>query len=81
MCVFFDLHVPKQCLEDDAEEVNDKEKVNFCEWYEPSARAFDPARAGQAEKAQSELAALFGGETDKEQEADPLLQDAEDLFK
>jgi len=31
MCVYFDRNVPKQCTEDDAEEVIEKEKVNFCE--------------------------------------------------
>lgn len=81
MCVFFDAQVPKQCGEDDAEEVFDKEKANFCEWYEPGAEAFDPARAGQAAKAQSDLAALFGGEPEVHAEEDPLTQDAEDLFK
>ena len=81
MCVFFDAQVPKQCTEDDAEEVSDKEKVNFCEWYKPSAEAFDPDRAGQTAKARSDLDALFGGETDTEQETDQLTQDAEDLFK
>lgn len=41
MCSFFDPNVPKQCREDDAEEVSDKEKLNFCEWFKPSATAFD----------------------------------------
>ena len=35
MCRFYDPAVPKQCLEDDAEAVHEKEKVNFCDWYEP----------------------------------------------
>ena len=44
MCVHFDASVPKQCREDDAEEVLDKEKLNFCDWFKASADAFDPAR-------------------------------------
>lgn len=81
MCAFFDPQVPKQCREDDAEEVSEKERVNFCEWYEPGANAFDPARAGQADRARTELQALFGGETETQQETDPHLSDAEDLFR
>lgn len=81
MCVFFAEQVPRQCREDDAEEVFEKEKVNFCEWYKPSAEAFDPARTGQAAKAQSDLAALFGDGPDTAQETDSLTRDAEDLFK
>ena len=30
MCVYFDPAVPKQCREDDAEEVQEKERANFC---------------------------------------------------
>lgn len=81
MCEFYAEQVPRKCREDDAEEVFDKEKVNFCEWYKPSADAFDPIRAGQAARAQSELGALFGDETDTGQETDSLTRDAEDLFK
>ena len=81
MCVFYDPDVAKQCREDDAEEVFDKEKVNFCEWYEPTTDAYDPVTAGQAEKARSELAALFGEETNRQTEPDAQLKDAEDLFK
>lgn len=81
MCRFFDPGVPKQCREDDAEEVLDKEKVNFCEWFAPSPDAFDPVRARKAAKAQSDLAALFSGDTTEQTDGDPLLRDAEDLFK
>ena len=81
MCIFFDPQVPKQCREDDAEEVFEKEKVNFCEWYKPSADAFDPVRAREATEAKSALAALFGDEPDEKPSANALQQDAEDLFK
>jgi len=81
MCIYFDPVVPKQCREDDAEEVTDKEKVNFCEWFKPSGDAFDPARAGQAVRAKSDLAALFSDETQSGSEPDAATLDAEDLFK
>lgn len=81
MCRFFDPVVPKQCREDDAEEVSDKDRVNFCEWFSPNPHAFDPARAKEAARAESELAALFGGEQAEKPADDELLRGAEDLFK
>lgn len=81
MCRFFDPAVPKQCREDDAEEVADKDKVNFCEWFRPSADAFDPVRARQAARAEAELAGLFGDGGAKPAAGDPHLDRAEDLFK
>lgn len=81
MCVFFDASVARQCREDDAEEVHDKEKMNFCEWFKPRQDAFDPARAEQAARAGSALEALFGGAQAADPDIDPLKQRAEDLFK
>jgi len=81
MCEFFDPDVPKKCREDDAEEVVDKEKMNFCEWFRPNSEAFDPVRAGKAAKARSELDALFGGKVESGSEPDGLASKAEDLFK
>lgn len=60
MCVFFDAAAPRQCREDDAEDVTEKERPNFCDWFKPSASAFDPGRKSQADAAKDALAALFG---------------------
>jgi hypothetical protein len=60
MCVHFDRHVPRQCREDGAEDVTEKERTNFCDWFKPSGTAFDPARKSEADAAQDALAALFG---------------------
>jgi hypothetical protein len=81
MCRFFDESVPKSCLEDDAEEVYEKEKANFCEWFEPSPSAFDPQRADEAVRARSQLAALFGDGDAAESAGDSPAEAAEDLFK
>ena len=81
MCEFFDAGVPKQCREDDAEEVFEKEKLNFCEWFKPGYDVFDAARAKEEAEAKDALASLFGeGETEKPSQ-DELLSDAEKLFK
>jgi hypothetical protein len=60
MCVFFDRHVPRQCREDGAEDVTEKERPNFCDWFKPSDKAFDPSRKDEAQAAEQALAALFG---------------------
>jgi hypothetical protein len=60
MCVYFDPAVPRQCREDGAEDVTEKERPNFCDWFKPSEAAFDPNRKSEADAAKDALAALFG---------------------
>ena len=60
MCVSFDNTVPRKCREDGAEDVTDKERPNFCDWFKPSDKAFDPMRKSDADAAQEALASLFG---------------------
>ena len=64
MCLYFDPSVPRQCREDGAEDVSEKERVNFCDWFRPSADAFDPARKSEADAAKDALAALFDDNDD-----------------
>jgi hypothetical protein len=80
MCVFFDPAVPKQCREDDAEEVQEKERANFCEWFKPDADAYDPSYSSSESKARDELAALFGDAEPSEKSHDGI-SDADKLFK
>ena len=81
MCEFYDPGVPKQCTEDDAEEVNEKERLNFCDWFKPGTSVFDPKLAAEETGARSELASLFGEEEAEKPDTDALLGEAEDLFK
>jgi len=81
MCVYFNPNVPRQCTEDGADEVLDKLKVNFCDWFKPSATAFDPVMAARESQAKSQLDSLFGGEAATEAEPDDASRSAEDLFK
>ena len=60
MCVHFDLRAPGHCREDDAEDVTEKERVNFCDWFKPSDSAFDPDRKSVADAAEQALEDLFG---------------------
>lgn len=60
LCRHYDRTRPKQCREDDAEEVRDKERANFCDYFKPRAGAFDAAGAAAEQQAKDTLAALFG---------------------
>ena len=60
MCRHFDAGVVRQCREDGAEDVTEKERPNFCDWFVPSENAFDPHQKADADAAKSALDALFG---------------------
>lgn len=81
LCVHFDRNVPRQCREDDAEDVTDKEKLNFCDWFEAAAGRFDAEGAGAAARAGRQLDALFSGDGEADDEDDPARRAAEDLFR
>jgi hypothetical protein len=59
MCVFFDPRVPRQCREDGADDVRDKDRLNFCDWYEPSEAAFDAASKQEEDEARAAAEDLF----------------------
>jgi len=61
MCRYFDPRVPRQCREDGAEDVTEKERPNFCDWFVPSDDAFDSGRKAESDAARLALDALFGG--------------------
>ena len=81
MCRHFDPNVPRQCREDDAEEVLEKARLNFCDWFVASEAAFDADRKSEEDQAKAALDNLFGDGDDEQREPDKLLSDAEDLFK
>ena len=81
MCRFYDPSVIGECLEDDAEEVLEKERVNYCEWFKPRADAFDPAQATAHARAEADLASLFGEDVAESSDNDDPASAAEDLFK
>ena len=81
MCLHFDAFVPKQCREDDAEEVTEKERLNFCDWFVPSETAFNPKLKADEDQARAALDALFDGEAASPSDSDNRLSDADKLFK
>lgn len=80
-CVYFDAAVPRQCREDGAEEVREKDRANFCDWFRPDASAFDPARKADADAARNALDSLFGDADATEPAPDPGAAEAGKLFK
>lgn len=81
MCRHFDPAAVRQCLEDDAEDVTDKERLNFCEWFVPSEDAFDSAAKAEADRAERSLDALFGDAEASAESADASLSEADKLFR
>ena len=86
MCIFHDPNVGRQCREDDAEEVKEKERANFCDYFKPSVDVFTGHELAAENKARDGLSALFGDDDagtnvsdDSGSSADSSA--AEDLFK
>jgi hypothetical protein len=71
------------CDEQDAPEVRDKTSANFCDYFKPSAAAFDAARGAVDAQAHAELDALFGKGPSAAAPAEKngALAKAESLFK
>lgn len=61
LCEWYSTAVAKHCREPIAEEVKDKERANFCDYFKPRPDAYSNAAQTAAEKAKSELEVLFGG--------------------
>lgn len=65
MCSHYLPSVPAACTEEDAEEIHEKTRANFCEFYAVSAQAFDGAERAADVRARDQLAALFGSGRDE----------------
>jgi len=61
LCEWYSVSVAKHCREPIAEEVKDKERANFCDYFKPRENAYSTKSTDAAAKAQAELDALFGG--------------------
>ena len=60
MCEYFDTGARRGCREPVADEVNDKERSNFCGYFQPTSVSTIDARGAQGLQSQSGLADLFG---------------------
>jgi ribosome-binding protein aMBF1 (putative translation factor) len=60
LCVEYDTSVATRCREPTAEEVREKERANFCDFFQPRPGAYAAASTTEAERARAELDKLFG---------------------
>ena len=79
LCEWYSTAVAKHCREPIAEEVKDKERANFCDYYKPKPGAYAAAPEAAAAKAKADLEALFGG--GKPSAADQSRAALDELFK
>lgn len=61
MCTFFDPAAAQQCREPVADPITDRQRANFCGYYQIDPHAFS-APSDEAAESRRRLDALFGGE-------------------
>ena len=84
MCTAYDPSAVRQCTEDDAEDVHDKARANFCDYFVPNPDAYAPGQMTAQDRAAAELASLFDDTSAKPAPQDAgrdASKDAEALFK
>ncbi len=73
-CKHYVAQLSSSCLEDRADFVLDREKANFCDYFQPNPRAYSGSDDSEAKAARAKLAELFGEEPpadDAEQQDKP----------
>jgi len=82
LCEFYSIAVAKHCRETIAEEVKDKERANFCDYFKPRPDAYSTLSLDAATKAKSDLDALFGAKpaTSEPSAADKARAELEKMF-
>ena len=84
LCEWYSIAVAKHCREPIAEEVKDKERANFCDYFKPKPGAYSTAGTAEAAHSKSALDALFGSRkqtTAAPSAADKARADLDALFK
>lgn len=76
-CKFYDRHANRECLESQAELVKDKEKSNFCDWFESKPVA-STHQSGQSE---NPLDGLFGKSSGDLKQKSKLEEEFEAFLK
>jgi hypothetical protein len=60
LCISYDPSLTRRCREQDAEEVADKERANFCAYFKPRPGAYRPGGDARTQAARAKLGDLFG---------------------
>lgn len=83
LCEWYSTAVAKHCRETIAEEVKDKERANFCDYFKPRQDAYSAVSLDAAAQAKADLEAMFGGGAPKAAEpsaAEKARAELEALF-
>lgn len=82
LCRFYDPNAIEQCTEEDADEVRNKERANFCDYFKPRSGAYRVHDSSKTEAAKSELNALFGESSvdEADESSGSTGKDLENLF-
>lgn len=82
LCKFYDKSRANQCQEPVADAVTDKQRSNFCGYFQAKQDAFEQANSSTVADAQNELSALFGEsvEITTNNNADAAKSELEKLF-
>ena len=89
MCRFYDTTVNNSCREPIAEKVTDKQRRNFCGYFQPSKTAYQAANTASVDESKKSLDALFDLKSDGNNNAsgpsasaeEEARRKLEDLFK
>jgi len=81
LCSLYDVAVAKHCRETIAEEVRDKQRANFCDYFVINPNAYQPPPSTTASR--TALDDLFGGKTGSNStaSADQVRSALDSLFK
>lgn len=71
MCVSYDPHLMRRCREQDAEEVYDKERANFCSYFKARVAAYRPGGEARTQSARAKLGDLFGADDKADKDSEP----------
>ena len=71
LCVSYDPHLTRRCREQDAEEVTDKERANFCGYFNARPGAYRPGGEDKMQAARAKLGDLFGAGEKTNQDPEP----------
>lgn len=81
LCEFFAINMSKSCREPVVDEVRDKERANFCDYFQPRPSAYNAEGQAREQQAKAALDELFGGSMDRKDSAEESNKALERLFK
>ena len=62
LCLFYDPRLTRKCREQDAEEVSDTERANFCAYFKVKLGDLRPGGESRTQTTRARLGELFGAD-------------------